>query len=144
MFILIVIVSIANKHLLQLSQCYYVIIYCSNLSLFSGTFRENIKIRICIICHYFGPDRSVTTYSNSTFKGHSTRLRPFSLQFSIIFVHPVAVYSSYMSQPNLFISSQFQSTDSTCNSSKISSFLLRSKRGVPAIYINIYNDMLWE
>ena len=45
-----------------------------------------IIIIIIIIRHQSGPDRPVSTSSNSLFKGPPSRLRPFGLQFSTIFV----------------------------------------------------------
>jgi len=40
---------------------------------------------IIIIRHELGIDKPVLASSNSLFKGHPSRLRPFGLQFSIIF-----------------------------------------------------------
>ena len=45
---------------------------------------ENVTI-IVIIRHALGPERPVTVSSDSFFKGRPCRLRPFVLQFNIIF-----------------------------------------------------------
>ena len=44
-----------------------------------------IIIIIIIIRHQLGLDRPVSASSNGLFKGLPSRLRPFALQFSIIF-----------------------------------------------------------
>ena len=107
MYIVIVVVSIANKYLLQLSQCYCAIIYCSNPSLFVAMCPENIKIRKCIIRHQLGLDRPVSASSNSPLEGHPSRIRTFSLKYSIIFVILLLFILVTCLQPILFVFSQF-------------------------------------
>ena len=61
-----------------------------------------IIIVIIIIRHQLGLDRPVSASSNSLFKGLPSRLRPFGLQFSIIFgILLLSILVASCSQSNL-------------------------------------------
>ena len=69
------------------------------------------------------------------FKCPSSLLCPFALQYSIIFaILLLFVVVTFRSQFDLYHLS-FSSTDYTFNSSKISSFPLLVKNGVPAVFL---------
>ena len=89
-----------------------------------------ITIIIIIIYHQLGFDRPVSSSSNSLFEGLPSHLCPFGLQFSVIFCIPLLfILVKSRIQFDLYFRS-FLSTGSTFSSSKISSFLLWSKKGV--------------
>ena len=72
-------------------------------------------------------DRTVSASSNSLFKVLPGRLRPFGLQFSIIFaILQLFIFFTCPSQFDLYLLS-FLSTGSTFNSFEIYSFPLLSK-----------------
>ena len=56
-----------------------------------------LLLLLLVIRHELGFDRPVSGSSNSLFQSLPSRLRTFGLHFSIIFWHPVAVHSCYMS-----------------------------------------------
>ena len=89
-----------------------------------------------IIRHELGLDRPVSASSNSLFKGHPSRLRPFGLPyFSIISgIRLFFILFTCRSQFDFYFLS-FSSTGSTPNSSNISSLLSWSKRGYPALLL---------
>jgi hypothetical protein len=83
---------------------------------------------IIIDRHELGLHRPVSASSNSLFKGLPSRLLPFGLKFSIIFVIlSLFILVTCRSKFYLYRLS-FSSTGSTFNPSEISSFLLWSKR----------------
>jgi len=83
-----------------------------------------IIIIIIIVRHQLGLDRTVSASSDSLFKSLPSRLRPFGLQFNIIFAIPLLfIPVTCRTQFDLHLLS-FSSTGFTLNSSKISSFLL--------------------
>jgi len=84
------------------------------------------QVEFIIIYHEMGLDRPVSASSNSLFKGLLSRLRPFGLQFSIIFGILLFILVTFRSHFDLYILS-FSSTGSTFNSFKISSFLLSER-----------------
>ena len=95
-----------------------------------------ITIIIIIVRYELGIDRSVLTSSNSLFKGLPSRLRSFRLYFSIIF--GILLFSLLVTcrrQFDLYLL-RF-STGSTFNSSKISSFLLWSRRVYPSVLLKV-------
>jgi len=87
---------------------------------------------IIIIYHELGLDRPVSASSNSLFKGLLNHLRPFGLQFSIIFGILLFILVTFRSQFDLHRLS-FSSTGSTFNTFGISSFLLSEK-----MYLDIH------
>jgi len=91
---------------------------------------SNNYIIIIILRREFGIDRPVSASSNGLFKGLQSRLRPFVLPyFSIIFgIMLLFILVASRSQFDLYLVS-FSSAGSTFNSSSISAFILRSKRG---------------
>jgi len=103
---------------------YYMFRLQSSTCMFAS--KINIFI-ITIIHHELGLDKPVSASSNNLFKRLPSRLRPFGLNFSIIFRILVFSLVTCRSQFdwNLF---SFSSIGSIFNSSKISSFLLWSSR----------------
>jgi len=90
-----------------------------------------VGIIIIIIRHHLSLDRTVSASSYSLFKGLPSRLRPFGLQFNIIFsILLLFIPVTCRSQFDLHLLS-FSSPGFTANSSKISSFFLWSKKDVP-------------
>jgi hypothetical protein len=110
-----------------------VIKYVSNIQIYSYNFVMScgitlpIIIIIIIIGHQLGRDRPLSLSSNSLIKGVPSRLRPFGLQFSIIFgiILPFILVTC-RSRFDLYPLS-FSLTVSTFNLSKISSFLSGQK-----------------
>ena len=73
-----------------------------------------------IIRHQLGLDRPVPASSNSLFKGLPSRLRPFDLEFSIIFaILLLFILVTRRSRFDLYLLS-LSSVGSACNSSKTS------------------------
>jgi hypothetical protein len=100
-------------------------------------FQVDFIIIIINIYHELGLDRPVSASSNSLFKGLLSRLRPFGLQFSIIFgILLLFILVTFRSQIGLDLLS-FSSTGSTFISFKLSSFLL-SKRMYLAIHLKTF------
>jgi len=87
---------------------------------------------IIMIRHQLGPNRPVSASSNSLFKGLPSRLRPFGLQFNIIFaILLLFIVVTCCRQFDLYLLS-LSSAGSTFISSKISSFLFVVKKGEPS------------
>jgi len=98
-----------------------------------------IIIIIILIRHELGLDRPVSVSSDSLFKGHPSRLRPFDVQCSVIFgiillFVPVKCHCQF----DLYLLS-FSSAGSTCSFSQISSLLLWSKRVCPAVLLQKFH-----
>ena len=92
---------------------------------------------IVIICQELVLNRPVSASSNSLFKGLPCRLRLFGLKFNITFcVLLFFIRVTCRSQFDLCLLS-FRSTGSTFSSSKMSSFLLRSRRLFLAVPKNL-------
>ena len=107
---------------LQLNTSYHIVSY---------------HIIITIDRHELGLDRSVSASFNNIFKGLPSRLRPFGLQFSIIFVNLLLfILVTCRNQFDLYRLS-FSSIGSAFTPSDISSFLLWSKRVYPAVMKNL-------
>jgi hypothetical protein len=88
-----------------------------------------------IMLYMLGLDRPVSVSSNNLFKGLPNLLRPFGLQFSIIFaILLLFIAVTCRSEFDLYLRS-FSSTSPSFKSYKISSILLLSQRVNPAVLL---------
>jgi len=95
---------------------------------------------INITHHELGLGSPASSLSNSLLKDLSSHLRPFGLKFSIILSSLLLfILVIFRSQFHLHFLS-FSSTGTTYNSSKISSFILWSKKGVPGCSEKLHLD----
>ena len=107
--------------------------YCQGLQPISHHHLQHIIIITIISFTCYGLNRPVSASSNSLYKGLPRRLRPYGLQFSIIFyILLLFILVTCRSQSDLYLLS-FSSAGSAFKSSNNFPYSLWSKRVHPAV-----------